>query len=208
MKRLVLFSLAVVVLSAGSASALLQAPTSGTGVPIPGVFGEGNLGPSDRVDNVSFAGVASEVSIWAYNLGNGGGELEYRFYQDNNDGNIQMFFGGAYLTGDGSLSATLDPSVVGPAGEEVYKLTASVNWDISQMAYLYVEGIDYAGAGMNILLSDGGDNQHFEGSENLAEWGFGQPGTAAAGDFALEIVPEPATMILLGFGGLLIRRRK
>lgn len=212
--NLIIVAMVVALLAPAAASAdLLQSPIDGTGIEIAAFFGEGG-GGNNLVDNISFSGPAAELSIWGYSLtDNTGGEIEYRMFKDMGGGNYQMFFGGFALTGNGTLGVT-PTALLGPNGETVNKYTMTLgDYDISDLAYINLEGIDYNGDNMGILTSSDGDGLHYQGSENLSLWGWGQIGDGVSGDFALEIisVPEPSTFALLlaAFAGLaLLRKRK
>ena len=206
MKR-VLFSLVAVVLACGVASATIQLPDgTGNGVEI------GYAG-NTVFDNVTFSGQASAITITGYFAGaqNPGNDLGWYAYKDNAGAGVngvQMFYAGVMNTNDGTtiMSATGDLSAT---GEPVYEFTFDIgSVDLSDMSYMAFYGYNFNGSKLNILTSVDGDNVHFNGPESNSGWGTMDLANPMAGDLAISIVPEPATMILLGLGGLMIRRKK
>ncbi len=202
----------------------LQSPIDGTGVLLPGVFGSGGnppaVGTSDLVEDISESGnIGHTLSFWGWSsTDNMGGEVEWKLYKDVGDGNFQQYYGGVVYTWNGSLTVTPDATLTGPGGENVNKYSLSLdNVDLTEAKYLWLEGNDYGDSGyLGILYSTDGNNEHYQGSDNLAEWGYGQIVGTLDYDWAIEIdsspIPEPSTLALLlvglGFGAFALLRKR
>jgi len=135
----------------------------------------------------------------ASNGASGGGSVSQTAFDDL-DSTVTVISQGGLIAGISAASATVGGITTLEAAIPVYDdhtdVGSLVDLAVGQLIYNYADCLD-------VPTYNFGDHQNFDGE---------QPFTYATpiGDFGtrLNLVPEPATLVLIMLGGLMIRRKK
>jgi hypothetical protein len=209
-----LLSLGLAAAISSAASAQIVGFDNVTSAPI-GMIGNGYAGfnwdNAFVIDPVSWfgstgaaAGFGSALQSSAYVMGNGGGNAM------TISGNQFNLLGGTFAS---AWRKGMTVSAIGSlGGAQKYSRTFLVDWDKSQYVGLNMFGVDnivFTTSGGTVEGFDSHSNASFA-VDNLVFEADGGLGTL--GDIGIQVVPEPMTVSLMGFGllavGLAAKRRR